>query len=318
MENRKKLAIVIPAYKCIFFKEALQSIANQTCKDFTLYIGDDASPHDLRSIVEVFNKEICIVYKRFDINMGQTNLVSHWNRCVGLTKSEEWVWLFSDDDILDPACVEVFYDNLSRFPNEDLFRFDVQIIDGDGKDIGKVVNFPERLSSKNFYLKRLKKKLFSFVVEYVVRKSTLIKKGGFQNFDLGWSSDDATWIKLSIKHGIKTISGPVVKWRSSGVNISSILNNKPIVLRKLNSNVEFLLWAEKFFEENEPKYNPTKLTIIKWLLTMLIETSSLTLEEKKLYLLNSLGKLGLSSLRTEAMSLHLFGEFKKKIKNMFH
>ena len=41
-----ELAIVIPAYKIMYFDQALSSIANQTCKDFTLYIGDDSSPFE--------------------------------------------------------------------------------------------------------------------------------------------------------------------------------------------------------------------------------------------------------------------------------
>lgn len=45
MEQIKKLAIVIPAYKGRFLKETLDSIAVQAHKDeFVLYIGDDASP----------------------------------------------------------------------------------------------------------------------------------------------------------------------------------------------------------------------------------------------------------------------------------
>ena len=50
----KQLAIIIPAYKETFLRKALESIASQTCKDFTLYIGDDCSPNDLKSIVSDF------------------------------------------------------------------------------------------------------------------------------------------------------------------------------------------------------------------------------------------------------------------------
>ena len=59
----KKLAIVIPAYKDLFLEDTLTSIANQTCKNFTLYVGDDNSPHDLYKIVRMFEQKIDIVYK---------------------------------------------------------------------------------------------------------------------------------------------------------------------------------------------------------------------------------------------------------------
>ena len=40
------LAIVIPYYKIAFFEETLKSLANQTNKQFIVYIGDDASKDD--------------------------------------------------------------------------------------------------------------------------------------------------------------------------------------------------------------------------------------------------------------------------------
>lgn len=43
----KKLAIIIPAYKPRFLRETLDSIAKQNNHDFTVYIGDDASPYQL-------------------------------------------------------------------------------------------------------------------------------------------------------------------------------------------------------------------------------------------------------------------------------
>ena len=48
---KNKLAIIIPAYKACFFREVLDSIVRQSNRDFTVYIGDDASPDDLESIV---------------------------------------------------------------------------------------------------------------------------------------------------------------------------------------------------------------------------------------------------------------------------
>lgn len=47
----EKIAIVIPAYKCRFLRQTLDSIVVQTCRSFTVYIGDDASPQNLKEIV---------------------------------------------------------------------------------------------------------------------------------------------------------------------------------------------------------------------------------------------------------------------------
>jgi glycosyltransferase involved in cell wall biosynthesis len=102
-----KLAIVIPAYKRMFFNKALSSIAKQTNKNFTLYIGDDCSPDNLYSVVQQFENIIDIVYKRFDDNLGARDLVAQWERCIDLVGDEKWIWLFSDDDMMDPTCVRI-------------------------------------------------------------------------------------------------------------------------------------------------------------------------------------------------------------------
>lgn len=83
-----ELAIVIPAYKDMYFDKTLLSIANQTCKEFTVYIGNDASPHDLKSIVNLYKDQIDIVYKNFDENIGGKDLVAQWERCIDLVGDE--------------------------------------------------------------------------------------------------------------------------------------------------------------------------------------------------------------------------------------
>ena len=100
-----RLAIIIPAYKATFLPAALDSIAMQTCKDFTLYVGDDCSPEPIGSIVEQYRDKIDLVYQRFDTNLGSKDLVAQWERCIAMSRDEPYIWLFSDDDVMEPNCV---------------------------------------------------------------------------------------------------------------------------------------------------------------------------------------------------------------------
>ena len=102
---KNKLAIIIPAYKACFFREVLDSIVRQSNRDFTVYIGDDASPDDLESIVSDYKDKLDIFYFRFEQNWGGRDLVAHWERCIELS-DEPLVWLFSDDDLMPPDAVE--------------------------------------------------------------------------------------------------------------------------------------------------------------------------------------------------------------------
>ena len=245
------LAIVIPAYKQDFLEASIESIANQSNKDFTLYIGDDCSPYDLFDIVKPYVNKIPIAYKRFNENIGGNDLVAQWERCIDLVRDEEWIWLFSDDDLMDMKCVEDFYTSLKRYPDFDLFHFNVEIVDEADKVIDKFYSFPEISTAEEFILGKLQMFDYSTVVEFIFRKSHFYDLGRFQRFDLAWCSDDATWIKLSKGNGIRSIGNSKVYWRKSMLNISFNDRDKDIILRKLRAQVEFTQWICGQVKQNE-------------------------------------------------------------------
>lgn len=259
----KQLAIVIPAYKPDFLDKCLSSIASQTCKDFTLYIGDDASPYDLYSIVRKYEKEFDIVYKHFDSNVGGADLVSQWRRCIDLSKEEEWLWLFSDDDEMDSHCVECFYRSIESCPKYDIYHFNVNVIDEKSRYLSECV-YPSVLSSKDFFYLKLRGKIQSFVVEYIFSREIYNKSDGFQPFDLAWGSDDATWIKFAKNHGIKTISSAFINWRKSSVNISPNNKTLAIVNRKVVASLKFLSWCNNFFIKESSFLKKISLFEISW------------------------------------------------------
>ena len=241
----KNLAIVIPFYKAFFFEEALKSIANQTNKDFTLYIGDDASPENIAHLIDGYKDKINIVYKRFPTNIGSYSLTKHWTRCIELTNDEEWLWLFGDDDIMPIDAVERFYKTIVTEPNEDLFRFNLQIIDADGKVILPITQNPQRENCTSYIKRRLNFKLISTVVEYVFSRNAFERNNGFEKYPLAWCADDATWLKIGKDKGIYTIDGLPISWRFSGKNISSLNSN-------YQQKVEALLLYLKFISKNFP------------------------------------------------------------------
>ena len=271
-----KLAIVIPAYKANYFRQTLQSIANQTCKDFILYIGDDAGPDDIESVVRKYSSQIQIVYKKFTKNLGSENLVAQWERCIDMAEDNEWIWLFSDDDMMHPTCVENFYSILRQYPENDLFHFNIELIDENNESRGVNVNYPDILTSEQFLIQRLEGVLQSFAVEYIFRKSLFIEQGRFQHFDLAWGSDDATWIKLGKNKGIRTIPDSPVYWRKSPLNISSVYRDKNILVRKLNARIKYADWvinrAESKGLDLDTKVLKNKLS--KWFIRFLKNTAT--------------------------------------------
>jgi len=250
---KHNLAIVIPAYKVNYLDQTLDSIANQTCKDFTLYIGNDASPYDVESIVDKYRKCINIVYKRFDDNIGGNDLVAQWERCIALTQNEPWIWLFSDDDMMDPTCVEAFYKGLKQEPQLDLYRFNVNIINKDNKIISRCRAIKDIMTSEEIYYAKQKGIMNSFVVEYMFSRDVYNRNRGFLNFDLAWNSDIATWMKFGKEKGIRTISDTFISWRSSGENITTKVD-KVLEKRKFKADMEFLGWLNCEFSNSRMRW----------------------------------------------------------------
>ena len=240
-------AIVIPAYKGNYLAKALDSIAVQTCQDFTLYIGDDCSPYDIENIVSAYRNRIDLVYKRFDINLGGHDLVAQWERCIDMTQGEEYIWLFSDDDVMEENCVEAFYTEINDHPQAGLLHFNVSCISATDELIEEFPSFPPCLSVKDFIDKRLLGHIRSFVVEFVVRRDVYNRAERFEKYDLAWGSDYVSCIKFATMSGggIRTCRDAKVKWRSSGENISTDYNNGMLV-RKLKAFIRFTFWVYQY------------------------------------------------------------------------
>jgi glycosyltransferase involved in cell wall biosynthesis len=250
--NENKLAIVIPAYKIDFFETCINSITNQTCKKFNLYIGDDASGSDLQSVAYKYANNLNLIYNRFETNLGGRDLIAHWNRCIDLTQDEEWIWLFSDDDVMDKDCVASFYKYLEEYPQFDIFHFNLIRINQFGENLGEIVHFPEVITIEDLLIGRLQSSIQTTVVEYIFRKKRLVEENYFQNFDLAWGSDDATWLKIAKYSNIKSIGDSNVYWRYSQVNIST-RGGSNLFLRKMNARVQFVKWLYQDFGINHLK-----------------------------------------------------------------
>lgn len=263
-----KLAIVIPAYKLTFFDETLKSILSQTNKNFTLYIGDDNSPEDLYSIVKNYEADLKIVYKRFEENIGNISVVKHWNRCVAMTKLEEWIWLFSDDDMMSEDCVELFYHAIEKTSvSYDLYRFDCSIIDEAGNEITNKSGYPEIQTSFEFLVSRLSYQYHSYIVNFIFSRNVYLKYNGFINFNAAWGSDDASWILFGQEKNIFTLDRGLVQWRVSSINISGNTNNLTNRRQKYQGTEQFIEWMYKWLNQNQIQIDD-KL-VIKWYLIML-------------------------------------------------
>jgi glycosyltransferase involved in cell wall biosynthesis len=248
MAKESLLAIIIPAYKVACLGRVLDCIAGQTDDRYIVYVGDDASPEDVAGCVSNCSipKER-LVYKRFEENLGGSSLVKQWDRCVKLS-SEPWVWLFSDDDEMDPGCVAAFHSALERTSGAfDLYRFNVKVIDVEGKFLDFCPPHPEIESALDYTyffvhgVRRITQQ------ESIFRRSRYEEIGGVPDFPMAWYSDSAFAIRCGEATGLFTISGPKISFRLGGGSISSQADYLTVV-RKWQALMDFCILAAGVFD----------------------------------------------------------------------
>lgn len=249
----KKLAIVIPAYKDAFLLKTIESLAEQTDTNYNLYICNDNSPYDIDNVLETFSEKYNITYKyiKFDENLGGKDLVANWTRCLNQIDGEEWVWLFSDDDLLEKGCVEAVNKAINENISEDIIHLNIKIIDKNDRIYRKCRHYKQHLSSGNFFYELYSGKIDARMPEFIFRRQALEETGGFVNFDLAWRSDNATIIRCGYPNGIRTVIGSdsYVLWRYSDENISAKYDDG-ISCRKDNSTIDFFNWLDSFNKKN--------------------------------------------------------------------
>lgn len=247
----EKIAIIVPAYKRRFLQATLDSIAKQSCKDFTLYVGDDASPEDLEPVVRSYSHAIKLVYHRFEQNLGKSDLAGHWERCIALS-TEPLVWLFSDDDIMPEDGIERVLAASAKYGEKAMFRLPLEVINAEGEVIRKNPPFKayERISGYDFLLGKMGKGMHTAAIEYIFAREIWQKSGGFIKFPMAWCSDDATWASFAdFAGGMITLPGNPVGWRNAeGQNIS---NSTCFDQEKLKATQLFLEWIHNRYASHK-------------------------------------------------------------------
>lgn len=233
------LAIVLAAFKPTYLRRAVESVLSQTNKDFNLYIFDDASPYDLESELENLPSALNC-YHRFEKNIGATSIVKQWMRCISHTKEEPWIWIFSDDDLMDKDCVASFYDTLKNYPDHPAYRFNTKKIDSEGNLI-RENRYPELFDASEFLNLKLSYQQESYIVETIFSRSAYHETGGIPDLPYAWAADDLFNARIADLGKIRTIPGAWVSWRYSDENISGKKSAAGAV-EKIKASRKFVHW----------------------------------------------------------------------------
>lgn len=97
MKDEKKVSIVMPTYKPMFFLQALKSALGQTYTNTEIIVSDNCPNDEVENICSMYPT---VKYKRNN-KVGYLNVLSSLYDCEG-----DYVKPLFDDDILHPFCVQ--------------------------------------------------------------------------------------------------------------------------------------------------------------------------------------------------------------------
>lgn len=217
-----QLAIIIPFYKKKYFRKTLESLARQTDKNFSLYIGNDNSPDDIEDLLNEFSHKLTFNYKKFNENLGANNLTRQWDRCIAFSDKEQWIMVLGDDDVLDQKVVEEFHSQINRIEASEIkvIRYASQLIDEEDKKTSTVYFNPELENAAASYIRTLKGEGRSTLSEHIFARYAY-EKHGFKHFPVAFGSDNVAWLEFPDMGNIHSINTAVVSVRISKEHLSS-------------------------------------------------------------------------------------------------
>ena len=235
------ITVLIPAFKPGFLSQLMESLCEQTDRDFSVVVGDDAGPEEIWEICGAFSSRLNLRYFRFEDNLGGRDLAAQWNRCLELV-ADEWVLMPGDDDALHPECIQQLRSAVIKSGGKHAaYRATLRGIDESDREL--YVSEPsgyEESAQRLLTLGCLQH--HGTVIEFLFSRKKLQSLGGFVSFPIGWYSDTATWILLANMGGIRGVPDAIVNHRMSGGNLSS--HHSSLIDKKLEATLQFLNWIE--------------------------------------------------------------------------
>ncbi len=243
-------SVIIPLHnKSNYIKKCVQSVFNQTYRDYEVIIVDDGSTDDSLQIIQR-------IYRSYEKNLSiivQNNLgvSSARNNGVKISKNDYLAFLDADD-WWDEHFLERMKILIEKCPEASLF----------GCNYYYVKNGKNRLDnkglSKNFtmnYIDYISLYSSRFIVPFncsfvIIRKDIFNSAGGF-NPNLHFGEDFDLWLKIALKYKVAYCNEPL-----AFSNQDADISNKAVGSKKIYSpseNVMFNLGYLEKFESELPK-----------------------------------------------------------------
>lgn len=210
-----KLSVVMPVYNTEekFLKEAIESILNQTFKDFEFIIINDCSTNNTQEVILSYKDER-IVYLKNEKNLGVSASAN-----IGLNRAKgKYIARMDSDDIAENNRFEIQYNFLEENPKYQLCA--TRITKSKGKASSRTMNFE--------YLKTKILLRGNCIVQPTVmfNREFFINNALYYKEDLLYAEDLELWVRLSLVGKFVIIPEKLLYYRIHPEQANNVYSNK--------------------------------------------------------------------------------------------
>ena len=191
-----KVSVVIPVYKVeAYITHTMQSLENQTFRDFEIILVDDGSPDQSIAVAKAVLENSDLTYHI----LTQENSGQGIARNTGVAAAKgEWIYFLDSDDVIQPETLETLLNLTEAFPETDIVYTDYQYVyedvfrkDSDAKETVTVFNREEML--RGFLLRQK-----VVLVPGTLYRKSFLENNNIHHVGIRWSEDQLfMWNVLS-------------------------------------------------------------------------------------------------------------------------
>lgn len=237
MPKIPEISIVLPTFNgAQYIKASIQSVVNQSFKDWELIIVNDGSTDQTQRILD----EVSQKYKNIRIYNNPTNkgLPYSLNKGFSEAKGDYLSWT-SDDNLYKTNALEVMYSYLRKHPNIDMVSCDEDIINQRGELL-------YTLSSKDKCIRNNAGLLDACNIGAAFMYTKKIaKKIGVYDISMFGAEDYDYFCRIALKGNIKYLSQNIYQYR---LHQNSLTSTKQNVIKKKTMEIK-KKYAKLFFKK---------------------------------------------------------------------
>ena len=235
-----KVDIIIPTYnRADYLKIAIESVFNQTYKDFQLYVLDNCSTDNTAKLMESYSSSQ-LTYIRNKENLG---FIGNLNKALQ-TGSSEYFQIFHDDDLLEPNFLECVVEFLDRSDDLSFVHTGASIINQNNKIIKRhIKDYAPKINGNKFFKNHLKNSTSIICPSVVFRRAKILNKIQF-NHNTPFTTDVIFFIECSYYGDVGYINKPLIKYRDHVGSLTSSVYDKFELKLKDRYNHKYFLESE--------------------------------------------------------------------------